>query len=166
MEVLLLIMLWAGLSIIALLTLNHALLALDLNIVVSGSVETDSRQVFNRLSGCWRTWGEKHNYFETKEDADTFQDEIAFMLANQMAAPNSPQWFNTGLHSAYGIAGSAQGHKFVDPETGKIKNSTSASFCFCLRAESIDKFLLLICLLIAMLKIKSRTLLMYGNNIV
>lgn len=88
--------------------------------------ETDSRQVFDRLSGCWRSWGEKHNYFDTKEDADTFQAELAFMLANQMAAPNSPQWFNTGLHTAYGITGKPQGHKFVDPASGKLKKSTSA----------------------------------------
>jgi len=88
--------------------------------------ETDARQVFNRLSGCWRTWGEKYNYFNTTEDADAFESELAYMLANQMAAPNSPQWFNTGLHSSYGIKGKAQGHKFVDPKTGKIKNSTSA----------------------------------------
>jgi ribonucleoside-diphosphate reductase alpha chain len=88
--------------------------------------ETDARQVFDRLSGCWRTWGEKYNYFNTKEDADAFESELAFMLANQMAAPNSPQWFNTGLHSAYGIKGKAQGHKYVDPKTGKLKSSTSA----------------------------------------
>lgn len=88
--------------------------------------ETDARQVFDRLAGCWRTWGENYNYFDSKEDADSFQDEIAFMLANQMAAPNSPQWFNTGLHSAYGIKGSAQGHMYVDPKTGKLKKSTSA----------------------------------------
>lgn len=88
--------------------------------------ETDSRQVFDRLSGCWRSWGEKYNYFDNKEDADAFQAELAFMLANQMAAPNSPQWFNTGLFSAYGITGKPQGHKFVDPKTGKLKNSTSA----------------------------------------
>tara|TARA_Y100000780_G_C13695797_1_gene421849 strand:+ start:13842 stop:17297 length:3456 start_codon:yes stop_codon:yes gene_type:complete len=88
--------------------------------------ETDSRQVFDRLSSCWRTWGEKYNYFDSKEDADAFQGELAFMLANQMAAPNSPQWFNTGLHTAYGIKGSPQGHKYVDPKTGKVKSSTSA----------------------------------------
>lgn len=88
--------------------------------------ETDSRQVFDRLSGCWRTWGENYNYFDSKEDADAFQSELAYMLANQMAAPNSPQWFNTGLHTSYGIKGSAQGHKYVDPKTGKLKNSTSA----------------------------------------
>lgn len=88
--------------------------------------ETDARQVFDRLSGCWRTWGENYNYFDSKEDADAFQDELAFMLANQMAAPNSPQWFNTGLHSSYGIKGKAQGHMFVDPKTGKLKKSTSA----------------------------------------
>jgi len=88
--------------------------------------ETDSRQVFSRLAGCWRTWGENHKYFDKKEDADAFEDEIAYMLANQMVAPNSPQWFNTGLHSAYGIKGSAQGHQYVDPESGKLKLSTSA----------------------------------------
>ncbi len=88
--------------------------------------ETDARQVFDRLSGCWRKWGEEYNYFDKKEDADAFQAELAYMLANQMAAPNSPQWFNTGLHSAYGITGSPQGHYFVDPKTKKLKKSTSA----------------------------------------
>jgi ribonucleoside-diphosphate reductase alpha chain len=88
--------------------------------------ETDSRQVFDRLSKCWRNWGENYNYFDSKEDAQTFEDELAFMLANQMAAPNSPQWFNTGLHSSYGIKGSAQGHRYVDPKTGKVRKSTSA----------------------------------------
>jgi ribonucleoside-diphosphate reductase alpha chain len=97
----------------------------DNNNTILGS-ETDSRQVFDRLSGCWRTWGENYNYFDNKEDADAFQEELAFMLSNQMAAPNSPQWFNTGLHTAYGIKGSPQGHKYVDPKTGVLKASTSA----------------------------------------
>jgi len=88
--------------------------------------ETDSRQVFDRLSKCWRVWGEEHKYFDTKKDADAFQDELAFMLCNQMAAPNSPQWFNTGLFTSYNIAGSAQGHFYVDEKTGEVKNSTSA----------------------------------------
>src|SRR3989339_1187578 len=88
--------------------------------------ETDSRQVFSRLAGCWRIWGEQYNYFDSKDDADSFQAEIEFMLANQMAAPNSPQWFNTGLHSAYGISGKPQGHFFVDPKTKKLKKSSSA----------------------------------------
>jgi ribonucleoside-diphosphate reductase alpha chain len=88
--------------------------------------ETDSRQVFRRLAGCWRHWGEEHRYFDSKEDADAFQDEIEYMLAHQMAAPNSPQWFNTGLHWAYGISGKAQGHYYVDPANGELKKSTSA----------------------------------------
>lgn len=88
--------------------------------------ETDARQVFDRLAGCWRQWGEEYNYFDNKTDADAFQAELSFMLANQMAAPNSPQWFNTGLHSSYGITGKPQGHQYVDPKTGKLKNSTSA----------------------------------------
>ncbi len=89
-------------------------------------METDSRQVFHRLAGCWRHWGEKHGYFDAKEDADAFYDELCYMLANQYAAPNSPQWFNTGLHYAYGITGNAQGHYFVNPDTSKLERSTNA----------------------------------------
>ncbi len=85
--------------------------------------ELDSRQVFNRLAGCWTYWGWKHDYFDTEEDAKVFHDELAYMLANQMAAPNSPQWFNTGLHWAYGINGPAQGHYYVDGKTGKLTKS-------------------------------------------
>jgi ribonucleoside-diphosphate reductase alpha chain len=88
--------------------------------------ETDARQVFDRLAGCWRHWGAKHGYFDSDEDAQAFDDELAYMLAAQMAAPNSPQWFNTGLHQAYGIAGPAQGHHFVDPKTAKLQRSTNA----------------------------------------
>ncbi len=88
--------------------------------------ETDARQVFDRLSGCWTSWGEKYGYFDSKEDAQAFQDEIAFMLSNQMAAPNSPQWFNTGLFTAYGLSGAPQGHYYIDPKTEKLTKSTSA----------------------------------------
>ena len=90
------------------------------------SHEIDSRQVFHRLSGCWTYWGWKHNYFATEADAKIFYDEMCFMLASQMAAPNSPQWFNTGLHWAYGINGPAQGHHYVDPVTGKSHRSKDA----------------------------------------
>ena len=92
----------------------------------ANSGERDSRQVFHRLAGCWRHWGQEHGYFSSPEDAQAFYDELVYMLANQMCAPNSPQWFNTGLHWAYGIAGPAQGHSFVDPETGELTRSTSA----------------------------------------
>jgi adenosylcobalamin-dependent ribonucleoside-diphosphate reductase len=88
--------------------------------------ENDARQVFHRLAGCWRHWGEKHGYFDTAEDAQAFYDEMCRMLADQRGAPNSPQWFNTGLHFAYGIDGPAQGHLYVDPATGEVKPSTSA----------------------------------------
>ena len=88
--------------------------------------EKDARQVFHRLAGCWRFWGEQHGYFDTPEDGQAFYDELTYMLANQMCAPNSPQWFNTGLHFAYGISGPAQGHSFVDPGTGRMTASTSA----------------------------------------
>ena len=88
--------------------------------------ETDSRQVFHRLAGCWTYWGWKHDYFDSEEDAKIFYDELRYMLANQMAAPNSPQWFNTGLNWAYGINGPAQGHYYVDGKTGELKKSEDA----------------------------------------
>ncbi|MFN8360193.1 MAG: LAGLIDADG family homing endonuclease [Candidatus Kapaibacterium sp.] len=88
--------------------------------------ENNLRQVVHRLAGCWREWGEKHNYFDTAEDAQAFYDEIAYTLLKQMTAPNSPQWFNTGLNFAYGITGKAQGHYYVDPETGKLAKSGDA----------------------------------------
>ncbi|MBA4118303.1 MAG: ribonucleoside-diphosphate reductase, adenosylcobalamin-dependent [Candidatus Puniceispirillum sp.] len=90
------------------------------------SGERDARQVFDRLAGTWTYWGWKNNYFSTEGDAQAFYDELRFMLASQMAAPNSPQWFNTGLHWAYGINGPAQGHYFVDEKTGELKKSSSA----------------------------------------
>jgi Ribonucleotide reductase, alpha subunit len=70
--------------------------------------ETDSRQVFDRLAGTWTYWGWKGGYFDSEEDAQAFFDEHRYMLAMQMVAPNSPQWFNTGLHWAYGIDGRAR----------------------------------------------------------
>jgi ribonucleoside-diphosphate reductase alpha chain len=88
--------------------------------------ETDARQVFDRLAGTWTYWGWKGGYFSTEEDARAFFDELRFMLAMQMGAPNSPQWFNTGLHWAYGIDGPSQGHYYVDFATGEVKASTSA----------------------------------------
>ncbi|HRE90932.1 MAG TPA: vitamin B12-dependent ribonucleotide reductase, partial [Myxococcota bacterium] len=88
--------------------------------------ESDSRQVFSRLAGCWTYWGWKGGYFDTEEDARAFFDEHCFMLANQMVAPNSPQWFNTGLHWAYGIDGPAQGHWYVGETTGQAKPSETA----------------------------------------
>ena len=88
--------------------------------------ETDARQVFHRLSGTWTYWGWKANYFDSEEDAKTFYDELMYMFANQMAAPNSPQWFNTGLNWAYGITGPSQGHFYVDYQTGKLTKSDDA----------------------------------------
>ena len=88
--------------------------------------ETDAREVFHRLAGCWTYWGYKHNYFDTEEDARAFYDELCNMLANQMAAPNSPQWFNTGLNWAYGINGPAQGHFYVNPKTEDVTPSDDA----------------------------------------
>ena len=88
--------------------------------------ETSARQVFDRLAGTWTWWGWKGGYFDSEEDARAFFDELRFMLASQYAAPNSPQWFNTGLNWAYGIDGPAQGHYFADDQSGEVRRSSSA----------------------------------------
>ncbi len=88
--------------------------------------ERDARQVFERMAGCWTHWGQRYGYFSSDEDARAFHDEMCAMLARQVGAPNSPQWFNTGLHWAYRIDGPAQGHWYVDPPTGEARPSESA----------------------------------------
>ena len=93
--------------------------------IVTGP-EKSAREVINRLAGCWRQWGEKYGYFDTAEDAQAFYDELAYMLLHQMCAPNSPQWFNTGLNFAYGITGPAQGHYYIDPRNGEMQKSRDA----------------------------------------
>src|SRR5690606_36940140 len=87
---------------------------------------TSARQVFDRLAGTWAYWGWKGGYFDTEEDASAFFDDMRYMLASQMGAPNSPQWFNTGLHWAYGIDGPSQGHHYVDYRSGQLTRAASA----------------------------------------
>ena len=88
--------------------------------------EKSAKQVAHRMAHCWRIWGERYDYFATKEDAQIFYDELVYSILNQACVPNSPQWFNTGLHEVYGITGKPQGHYFVDAKDGKLKKSTSA----------------------------------------
>ncbi|MBU0697601.1 MAG: vitamin B12-dependent ribonucleotide reductase [Bacteroidetes bacterium] len=103
--------------------------------------ENSIKQVAHRMANCWRSWGERYGYFATTQDAEVFYDELVYTIVGQLAAPNSPQWFNTGLHSSYGITGKPQGHYFVDPVTEKLEKSTSAyerpqpHACFILSVE-------------------------------
>lgn len=93
--------------------------------VITGP-EKSAQQVVHRLAGCWRHWGETHGYFDSTKDAQAFYDEICYMMINQMCAPNSPQWFNTGLNWAYGINSDAQGHWFTDPKDGQTQLAPDA----------------------------------------
>ncbi|MDE2264313.1 MAG: vitamin B12-dependent ribonucleotide reductase [Alphaproteobacteria bacterium] len=88
--------------------------------------EASAKQVFGRMAGTWTYWGWKGGYFDGEADARAFHDELCYMLATQKAAPNSPQWFNTGLHWAYGIDGPSQGHYYVDHMTGRLTKSATA----------------------------------------
>ena len=103
--------------------------------------ERSARQVFDRLAGTWRWWGETHGYFDSPEDAQAFEDEMKYMLCHQMGSPNSPQWFNTGLNWAYGLTGPAQGFWYVDPGTDELAVSPDSysrpapHACFILKVE-------------------------------
>jgi ribonucleoside-diphosphate reductase alpha chain len=103
--------------------------------------ETTVKQVAHRMAHCWRVWGERYNYFAAEKDAQIFYDELVYSILNQACVPNSPQWFNTGLHEVYGITGKAQGHYYVDPKDGMLKRSTNAyerpqpHACFILSVE-------------------------------
>jgi ribonucleoside-diphosphate reductase alpha chain len=88
--------------------------------------ETTVKQVAHRMANCWRVWGERYGYFATTNDAQVFYEELVYSILNQACVPNSPQWFNTGLHESYGITGGAQGHYYVDPIDKELKRSTSA----------------------------------------
>src|SRR3954465_15044287 len=103
--------------------------------------ETSVKQVAHRMANCWRVWGERYGYFASEKDATIFYEELVFSILNQACVPNSPQWFNTGLHESYGITGKPQGHYFVDPADNQLKKSTSAyerlqpHACFILSVE-------------------------------
>ena len=88
--------------------------------------ETSVKQVAHRMANCWRVWGERYDYFASPKDAQVFYEELVYSILDQACVPNSPQWFNTGLHESYGITGKPQGHYFVDPADGELKRSTSA----------------------------------------
>ncbi|GAB2836177.1 vitamin B12-dependent ribonucleotide reductase [Ferruginibacter profundus] len=88
--------------------------------------ETTVKQVAHRMAHCWRVWGERYNYFATPNDAQIFYDELVYSILNQACVPNSPQWFNTGLHEVYGITGKPQGHYYVDAIDGQLKKSANA----------------------------------------
>ena len=103
--------------------------------------ETSVKQVAHRMANCWRVWGERYGYFASEKDGQVFYDELVYSILDQACVPNSPQWFNTGLHESYGITGKPQGHYFVDPVDGQLKKSTSAyerpqpHACFILSVE-------------------------------
>src|SRR3954466_3510614 len=88
--------------------------------------ETSVKQVAHRMANCWRVWGERYGYFASTEDAQVFYDELVYSILNQACVPNSPQWFNTGLHESYNIVGKPQGHYYVDSKDGQLKKSQNA----------------------------------------
>src|SRR3954471_2954806 len=88
--------------------------------------ETSAKQVAHRMANCWKAWGERYHYFNSAKDAQIFYEELVYSILNQACVPNSPQWFNTGLHESYGITGKPQGHYFVDAKDGQLKKSQNA----------------------------------------
>jgi len=95
--------------------------------------EVDLRETIHRIVGAMAAAGERLGYFD-EANAEIFYDEMSFLMATQRMAPNSPQWFNTGLGWAYGLKGSAQGHYHADSGTAVASEDaytySSSSACF------------------------------------
>jgi len=85
--------------------------------------ESSAKQVFRRLAGFWCYWGWMNEYFDSEDDAKAFYDESIYMLTHQMAAPNTPQWFNSGLYWAYGIDGDKKGFWRYNKDTKKVEET-------------------------------------------
>ena len=102
--------------------------------------EHSFKQIVHRMVTFWidAAFDEK---LINQDQKDIVYDELAYMMIAQMWAPNSPQWFNTGLKTAYGIEGPSQGHYYYDPKQGKSILSpdsytrTQGSACFIVGVE-------------------------------
>ncbi len=107
--------------------------------------ETSMRQVAHRLVDFWVSALADEGLIADDDQRQILYDELVFALLAQMFAPNSPQWFNTGLKRSYGIAGGRSGLWYYDENTGEVVESaddytrTQASACFILSIE--DKLL-------------------------
>ncbi|NIZ39994.1 adenosylcobalamin-dependent ribonucleoside-diphosphate reductase [Entomospira entomophila] len=89
--------------------------------VNQGKGESDLRDVIDRLTRAW-TSVEYTHLLLTDEERAILKDEYSYMLAHQIMAPNSPQWFNTGLYEMYNMPPKANGEMryFVDDRTKQI----------------------------------------------
>src|SRR5690349_6905615 len=62
--------------------------------------ERSVKEMVGRVSGTIADWGRERGYFATAEDGDTFEAELTYILLNQLAAFNSPVWFNVGFEES------------------------------------------------------------------
>jgi len=84
--------------------------------------EEDSvKQVIHRIVNAWSDGGDDYSMFDTDEDRHAFYDEMCYMMLEQIAAPNSPQWFNTGINQY--TLGSKSEHYYIDKNTDKVVKS-------------------------------------------
>ncbi len=107
--------------------------------------ENSMRMVAHRMVDFWMEALKAEEVITDDEESNIFYDEMVYCLLKQIVAPNSPQWFNTGLFSAYGIKGAKTGNYYYDESLNKVVESqdaysrTQASACFILSVE--DKLL-------------------------
>jgi ribonucleoside-diphosphate reductase alpha chain len=62
--------------------------------------ERSVKQMIGRVAGTIADWGRSRGYFASDEDADTFDAELTHILLHQLAAFNSPVWFNVGFEES------------------------------------------------------------------
>lgn len=88
--------------------------------------ERSIRDLIHRLAYAWMKAGQKLKIFTSARDGKAFYDEILYLLATQRMAPNSPQWFNTGLAEVYGIKGRPSGHYALNWRSQKVESTKTA----------------------------------------
>ena len=102
--------------------------------------ETSFKQLVERMVNFWVSALKDEKMINDKQGV-ILHDELAYMMCAQMWAPNSPQWFNTGMAQAYGIKGEPRGHFYYDEKLGKVVESedeytrTQGSACFIVSVE-------------------------------
>lgn len=103
----------------------------------SKGAEHSLRQLVHRMVDFWVAQLKKEALVD-EEEAKILYDELAYAMLSQRFAPNSPQWFNTGLERSYGITGGQSELYYWDPKAHKAQMSedtytrTQASACFIL----------------------------------
>src|SRR2546430_724407 len=82
--------------------------------------EHSVKQMIGRVAGTIADWGRERGYFASVEDGDAFEAELTYVLLHQMAAFNSPVWFNVGFEESPQCSACMPYHQLVSTPAGMV----------------------------------------------